>query len=66
MAFSEKFNKNIEEEAGRRPTMKKKYRYIPSEQCRESDLIFNRWSLSRRGSMSKTQDFSKRKRGHTS
>lgn len=38
MAFSEKFNKNIE--AGRRPTMKKTYRYISSEQGRESDPIF--------------------------
>lgn len=62
MAFSEKFNKNIE--AGRRLTMKKTYRYIPSEHRRESDPIFNIRSLSRRGSMSKTQDLSKR--GHTS
>ena len=62
MAFSDKLNKNIE--AGRRLTMKKTYRYIPSEQRQESDPIFNIRSLSRRGSMAKTQDLSKC--GHTS
>lgn len=62
MAFSDKFNNHIE--GGRRPTMKKTYRYIPSEQGRESDPIFNLKSLSRRSPMSKTQDLSKR--GHTS
>lgn len=47
MAFSERFNKNIE--GGPRPTMKKTYRYIPSEQGRESDPIFH---LSRGAPMS--------------
>lgn len=62
MAFSDNLNNNIE--AGRRLTMKNTFRYIPSKQGRESDHIFNIRSLSRRGSMSKTQDLSKR--GHTS